>query len=203
MKTNLIEEAEKVFHSIERWTAFYEIQMQVGTIMDHWLTKGAKALRQDFADRPSPLWKCSYWGSPRDTRWYLDEPLGEQSIGIGIGWLDFELHLFHGSRDQQVREHALKVLETPIFEPLRTLTGLPEYRADRRKEGGSILSIRDFNPFDEVADPILRQWIIAWHAVNKTSVFVANVSQKIRQITENPAIVSLIRDLSQQCAKLP
>lgn len=202
MKTNLIEEAENVFRSPERWTAFYEIERQVGTIMDHWLTKGAKALRKEFCDPPSGLWKCSDWGSPRDTRWYLKGEKGEQSIGVGIGWTEFELHLFHGGCDDVIREQAVKVLKAPNFEPLRALTGSTEDRANRRKEG-SILSVRDFNPFDEVADTVLRNRIIAWKAVNETSDFVAKVSTKIRQITENPEIVRLIRKLNQQCGTQP
>jgi hypothetical protein len=199
MKTSLIEEAKNVFQSVERWTAFYEIEKQISPIMDHWLITGAKALRRDFANHPSLSWKCSEWGWPRDTRWYLDD-LGELSIGIGIGWQEFELHLFHGGCDQQIREQALRVLESQTFEPLRALTGSPEARALYKKEG-CILSVRDFNPFDEVGDSILRQRIIAWHAVHKTSEFVEKVSGKIRQITEDHEIVRLIRDLNQQCKK--
>ena len=202
MKTNLIEESENVFKSLERWTAFYEIERQVGPIIDHWLTKGARALRQNFADHPSPSWNCSDWGSPRDTRWYLDGEQGKHSISIGIGWPNFELHLFHGGCDQECREQALKVLESKTFEPLRALTGSPEFNAERKREG-CILSVRDFNPFDEVADTTLRSRVIAWNAVNQTTEFVTKVSTKIRQITENPEIVRLIRKLSQQCGKQP
>lgn len=202
MKTNLIEESEKVFKSLERWTAFYEIERQVGTIMDHWLTKGAQALRKVFAGHSKQSWKCSDWGSPRDTRWYLKGENGEQSIGIGIGWQEFELHLFHGGCDAVIRERALQVLKAPNFEPLCALTGTIEDRANRRKEG-SILSVRDFNPFDEVADPGLRNRIIAWKAVNQTSEFVTKVAAKIRQLTEDPEIVRLIRKLNQQCGMQP
>jgi len=201
MKSNLIEEAAKVFHSVERWTAFCEIEKQIGNIMLEWMTLGAKALRRDFADHPSPCWKCSDWGSPRDTRWQLQD-LGEQSIGIGIGWPSFELHLFHGGGDPHVRERALTLLELPTFEPLRSLTGSPEYRAEQKKYG-CILSIRDFSPFDEEADSSLRQRMIAWQAGNQTPDFVVKVSARIRQVTENPDIVALIRNLNLQCLTQP
>ena len=200
MKTNPIEEAANVFNSIDRWTAFYEMQQKIVPITEHWLTMGAVALRQEFAVRPSPSWKCADWGGTRDTRWFFDEEGGKQMIGIGIGWFDFELHLFHGGYDQEARKGALEVLESHCFEPLRILTGSPETRSAQKKEG-SILSIQNFNPFDEVADPVLRQRIIAWHAGNNTAKFVEKTSAKIRQITENPEIVRLIRELNKKCLK--
>lgn len=197
MKSNLTEDAAKVFQSLERWTAFYEIEQQIGTIVAQWLTEGAKALRTDFANRPSPLWTCSDWASRRDTRWQL-EGLSEQSIGIGIGWPTFELHLFHGGSDAGVRERAATLMELPMFEPLRNLTGVPEYRSEQRKYG-SILSMRDFNPFDEEADSGLRLRTIAWKAGNQTAEFVAKVSSRIRQITEDLEITRLILELNRQC----
>ncbi len=200
MSRNLIEEAHNVFNSIDRWIAFYEIQQQVDKIIDCWLTTGATALRQDFADHSSPSWKCCTWGVPWETRWYLDDQ--KDSINIGLGWREFELHLFHGGRDQQICQRALEVLKSNTFEPLRTLIGAEENRANRKEEG-SIFSVPYFNPFGEEADPILRQRRIAWMAVNETAIFVEKVSGKIRQITENQTIVELIRDLNRQCMTPP
>lgn len=203
MKTNPIDEAKDVFHTLERWTAFYEIEKQVSAIMDRWLTIGSKALKQQFEANPSPSWKCADWGPPRDTRWYLagEGEQGMQGIGIGIGWREFEFHLFHGGCDTGVTAHALRLLESPDFEPLRSLMGSAEYRSEHRKEG-SILSVRDFNPFDEVSDSGLRPRIIAWHAAHETAGFVERVSTRIRQITENPEIGRLISELNRQTATI-
>lgn len=206
MKTNPIEEAKEVFSELNRWTAFYEIEQQVGSIMDHWMTIGAIALRQHFDENPCAPWKCAIWGDSRDTRWYLagDDLPGEKGICIGIGWREFELHLFHGGCVPEVRNRALGLLESPEFEPLRTLTGSPEYRADRRKEGG-ILSVRDFNPFDDISDSGLRPRIIAWHAAraNDDGTFIDKVSTRIRQIIENPEIIRLICELNRQASLNP
>lgn len=198
---NLIEEATIVFQDLNRWTAFYEIEQQIGHIMDHWLTIGADAVRRHFDESPCGAWKCASWGDARDTRWYLsgDGLPGEEGICIGIGWREFELHLFHGGRDPEVRDRALALVQSPEFEPLRSLTGSQEIRTDRRKEG-SILSVRDFSPFAEISDSGLRSRVIAWHAARaiEDSTFVTRVSARIRQIIDNPLIVGLISDLDRQ-----
>ncbi len=203
---NPIEEAKEVFQELKRWTAFYEIEQQIGPIMDHWLTIGANVVRQHFDESPCGAWKCASWGNAMDTRWYLsgDGLPGEKGICIGIGWREFELHLFHGGLDPEVRDRALALLQSPEFEPLRSLTGSQEYRADRRREG-SILSVRDFNPFDEISDSGLRPRVIAWHAAraNENPTFITKVSTRIRQIIENPEIVRLISELDRQASLNP
>ena len=141
----------------------------------------------------------------RERIWHRSQVIEEKSDGC----LVLQLHVrdrYETLRwvlswgDQLMREKALLALESKNFEPLRILTGSPETRSDPQKFG-SIRSIRNFNPFDEVSDPNLRLRIIAWHAGNNTIEFVEKTSAKISQITDKAEIVALIRDLNHQCTQ--
>lgn len=198
MSKNLSTEALNVFGSLDRWIAFHQLQPQIEPLKEHWLTIGAEGLREEFISNPSEFWTCSPWGTLRDTRWVLDEVMADGSISIGIGWPTFELHLFHAGWGREICNRAATVLEEPEYSLVRLLIGQRETRSLQIKEG-SIFSIRDFNPLEEISALKCRVSNIAWHAGNETKLFVERTSQRIRQITENPEVVRLLRELRREC----
>jgi hypothetical protein len=199
---DIITESRIVFGSLEKWTALYEINQQLPAIIDHWLTSGAVALRKDFEAKPCQEWKCSDWGSKRDSRWYLAD-LGWDSVGFGFGWGEFEFHLHletGGSHDWQ---KAIALIAKPEFEPLLSIFEARYSNTPHRSRDGSLCSDRCFNPFSDTQDPNLRRHIIAWHAIHDQASFIEKMSNKVRQITGDPSISGLIRKLSLQSKRAP
>lgn len=195
---NIINQSHEVFKTLEQWKAFYEIQKNIYCITQHWLCEGAKALRLHSKKNFNKS-VCEEWYVQRDTCWHIAE-LDMQSISVGIGW-DFELHLFARDENQDVVRLAqakIKAPESPYKVLLHIIGGDYEYERERVRLG-SILSNRHFTPFDEVNDSDLRLKIIAWHAINDTSVFIEKTMNKVNRIIGNEEVTDLIIKLNEEC----
>jgi hypothetical protein len=197
MNQDLLHQAATIFGTPEKWRAFHDMQQACPAIISHWLTEGAKSLRDEFA-KNAGQWECQFWGTPRDTRWFLKD-LGEKSISVGIGWETFELHLFDG-RNSETWQKAADLLEEPEFRPLVARIGPRCYRSSWQKER-LLLADLGFDPLGTGADAGFRARLIAWHAGREghgTGEFVEKTLEWMRQLLEDDKFIRLIRELDRQ-----
>jgi hypothetical protein len=197
MKQDILQEAANIFDSAEKWRAFYDMEQASLSIINHWLTIGAKALRDEF-QKKTGQWECSIWGnSPRDTKWHLSK-LGEKSIAIGIAWETFEFHLFDGRYNDEKWQKAADLLDGPDFRQLVSRIGPRCYRKDWKNEK-LLLADLNFDPLGSGADPLFRSRLIAWHAAHRTGDFVEKTLGWVRRfIMEDKEMVRLIRELNER-----
>lgn len=204
MTLKQLTEASEIFSGdLDRWIALYEIQKHIRRIKDQWIAAGAKALRAHFEAHPCRGWRCEQWGKDeRDTKWYLEEESGDNTIGICLGW-ELELHLADIAENQQVRRKAQQEMEDDRFRSLRCLLeGEPTTSRKEQKEqigAGSIYSNPLFDPFDSGGDPEFRSRIIAWHAMHNTELFVRKTAGRIGKILNAPDTRRSIRELNALC----
>lgn len=153
MKQQLIRQSAGIFNTQDKWDALFEIHNHSREIIDHWLTIGARALRESFANDSG--WGCEQW-SPcgRDTRWFLKND-ASKSLGIGFGWTEVELHLHLISPADADLTQAVTLLESQEFKPLLELfelvTSPPRYPND-----GSVAYNLTINPFSGAGDTQVR-----------------------------------------------
>ena len=194
MNDSIQKQATAVFDKIEKWKAFHEMEIAIPSIIKHWRTIGAEALRKEF-NKTTGGWECTIWGNPMDTKWYLSE-LGEKSISIGIGW-ETEFHLFDGRNNDTSWQKAADLLEQPDFKQLISRIGPRCYRSTWQKEK-LLLADLQFDPFGMGLDPLFRHKFIVWKAAHETDAFVEATLRWVRQYTEDKEMVRLIRDLNDR-----
>lgn len=193
MNKELLKQSVPIFNTQDKWEALFEIHNHSNDIINHWLTIGALALRESFAD--NAIWGCEKWGVERDTRWYLNE-CGSQSVGIGFGWIEVELHLHLSNSPTYDYNRAAELLLAPAFKPLLELFELntpPRYVSD-----GGLAYNATLNPFSGAADTQVRQRELAWLAAHKTGDYVRKMGGIIRRLTDDPSHTGLFRELNRQ-----
>jgi hypothetical protein len=195
MNQDIIQEAVNIFDTAEKWRAFYDMEKARPDIQNGWLRHGAHALREEFLKSPGE-WGCSPWGNPRDTKWHLSE-LGEKSISIGIGWEDFEFHLFDARDNDEQWTKAGELLDGPDFRQLISRIGTRCYRP-RYKSDKLLLADLNFDPLVMGADAGFRPRLIAWHAAKRTGDFVEKTLGWVRKLMEDEEVVRLIRELNDR-----
>lgn len=193
MNQDILKHSITIFDTQDKWDALFEIQSQIEKIIDYWLTLGARSLRKSFADHP--VWGCEEWDSPRDTRWFLKD-IETQSLGIGFGWPEVELHLHLMDISDDIRACASELLTTAHFNPLLELFEL-QTPPIRVKEGCLAYNAR-INPFSDTAEAPKRVRELAWLAAHQTELYVQQMGGVIRRLTDDPFFTGLFRELHQQ-----
>ena len=188
MNKELLKQSISIFDTRDKWDALFEIHDQREAIIDHWLTIGARALRDSFAH--DPVWMCDKWDVERDTRWYLKD-CGKDSVGIGFGWIEVELHLHLKDSPPDRYACAAELLAAPVFKPLLELFELKT--PPTHVSAGSLAY--NPNPFGEDSDPQARQRELAWLAAHKTKCFVEKMGGGIRRLTDDSGHTGLFREL--------
>lgn len=191
MNQELLKHAPKIFDTLDKWNALFEIHRQTDAIIEAWLTQGAEALQKSYANDPN--WGCKEWGSKRDTRWYLKGC--EECVGIGLGWPGVELHLYLANQVASY-DDAFDLLKTAKFQPL--LHTLDLQTPSSRKGDGSLASNTTFNPCTDATDWQERRRELAWQAGRTTDEYVKKMGGKIRLLTDNAALTALFRELNQE-----
>ncbi len=196
MNKELLKQTVEIFDTEEKWDAFFEIQNEIENITNYWLKIGARALRSSFQN--DPKWKCEPWAvEERDTHWYLSE-FGSNSVGIGIGWPEVEMHLFLPTEQSEYRlDEARRILQTLEFAPLLQVLSL-KIDSPRGNEG-SLAFNSSFNPINGETDRVMRQRLLAWAAGHpEDSKYVDRMGAYIRQLTANTELTALFRKFNRQ-----
>lgn len=191
---SLAEHAAKLFGSLEKWTSIFELHSLTDNIMNQWFRVGGEALRQGFEDDPVSGWKCIPWDEPRDSRWFLEDP-GKDSIGIGIGWPDQELHLFAPKSTGFDRVYLDQALKDKRFE--RLLNHFDKPRGSGTWNGSiSLAANRRFNPIGaETEGGAPRRQELAWYAGHETERYAKAMADIVRSIITDQELVERIREL--------
>lgn len=195
MNTQQLEAVTNTFSSLEKWNAFWELQAVASDIelIKQWLSIGARVMRDFYERSPSKGWVAERWDNEYETRWYL-EGLGRESIGIGFGWPEWELHLhFKGDRKFSL-EKAMNVIKASEFEPLRIRFPDNEERGDN-----CFACNKSFNPYSLKRTQPHRKYDLAWHAAHNSDDFAGKMLELVRQITEDAQLTELILKLNQEC----
>jgi hypothetical protein len=192
----LLEEARRIFNSLEKWNALFEIHGQTDAIITNWLTEGAVALRKDFAETPSNGWSCKRWEADNETKWFLTD-LGPESIGLVYAWPEWEFHLIYKNPAAFDDAKARSLLKESKIERL-----VDKFNPDEEpaKAGGyrSLACDTKFNPFGGSTDRTARRRELAWYAAHETNRFVEEMSARVRRITDSDDLTKLIRELNQR-----
>lgn len=195
MNKQLLQQSVSIFDSSEKWDALFEIYTHSNEIINHWLTIGATALRESFEG--DPLWGCEVWGLERDTRWYLKENgCGKESLGIGFGWKEVELHLHLRESPAYSYNHAAELLHSPAFRPLLEIFELRtpgKYISD-----GGLAYNASFNPFGGAIATPVRERELAWLAAHETENYVEKMGGYIRRLTSDQGLTSIFREFNRQ-----
>ncbi len=191
MNQELLKQSVAIFDTQDKWDALFEIHNLSKDIINHWLTMGARALRRSFAE--DSLWGCEAWGMERDTRWYLKE-FGKESVGIGFGWPEVELHLHLKDSTGFRHDRAAELL--PVFKPLLELFELKT--PPKNVSDGGLAYNSTLNPFSGAEDTQVRQRELAWQAAHRTEDYVRKMGEIIRRLTDNPSHTGLFRELNRQ-----
>ena len=197
MQNEIIKQSIGIFDSQDKWDALFEIHNHSEEIIGHWLTIGAHALRESFAEHP--IWGCEIWGNAMDTRWYLKDD-ASKSLGIGFGWLEVEFHLHVYGSDTAKRMQAVTLLESREFKPLQELFELTTSQA-RHPEEGSVAYNLTINPFSGARDTQVRVRELAWLAAHKTDYYAEKMGGIIRRLTDDERMTELFRELNRQINK--
>ena len=196
---DLLQQSVRIFDSQEKWNALFEIYSQSNDIIQAWMETGAEALRSDFAARPSVGWTCVEWEAKRETKWFISD-LGRDSICLAFAWPYWEIHLFYKLPAEFDETEAKRLVSLDEFRPLRALFA-PEKTPDRGGKYRLLASDSTFNPFSGLSEEPLRQRELAWYAAHETDRFVKEVSNRMRQITDDAALTKLVRDLNRRAKR--
>ncbi|HNY42214.1 MAG TPA: hypothetical protein PKJ41_17550 [Bryobacteraceae bacterium] len=196
MKSPLLEQSVRIFDSLEKWNALFEIHGAAGDIMANWFEIGATALRRDFDQRPSTGWTCLEWENKQETKWVLTA-WGDQSIHLGFGWPDWEYHLIFTAPAPFDEARARTLLHEPEFQPLAACFDQEEIASKGGKYRSLACDLR-FNPFSGNRERDARKRELAWLAAHEPVRFVENMSSHVRQITDNPILSALVGELNRR-----
>ena len=194
MNKELLNQSKDIFNTQDKWNALFEIHNQSKFIIEHWLTIGARALRDSFAD--DPVWGCEKWDNERDTRWYLKE-FGRESVGIGFGWGEVELHLHLIDSSTDSQNPAVELLRSPAFKPLLELFEL-ETTPPKHYDEGSLAYNTTLNPFSGATDTQARQRELAWLAAHDPKFYVEKMAGIIRRLTADSIYTGLFQEFNRQ-----
>lgn len=197
MNKELLAQSISIFDTQDKWDALFELHNQSNRIIEHWLTIGAIALRESFADHSQ--WGCEKWGSHLwDTRWYLKD-FGEKSVAIGFGWGGVDLHLHLTDTPTDVDTRAAELISSSTFKPLLEileLTASTKYIYD-----GSLAYNSTINPFSGVTDAPVRQRELAWKAAHETEEYVRKMGGIIRRLTDDAGHTALFREFNREISE--
>ncbi len=196
----LLKQSAQIFDSLEKWNALFEIHSLSDQINELWMEKGAEALRSDFGARPSAGWKCKDWEAKRETIWFLSD-LGCDSISLVYAWPTWEFHLIFKAPAPFDETEAKRLLKRDQFQPLVAMFD-PDEVPSKGGKYRPLASDSKFNPLGGSSEKFSRQRELAWYAAHETDRFVKEMSNHVRQITDDSTLTALVRELNHR-AKLP
>lgn len=197
IEQKLVQKAQAIFDTFDKWNAFLEIEHLRGAITERWFEIGTKKLREYFTQNHSEGWRWKEWDNARDTKWYLEE-YGPDSLVVGFGWR-YELHLYLKEGEQFDTSTVDKLLQTSKYAKL-----IAPFGPNAIFNGGSGSRVKDSNfdfAFNSINDGDIPQDELAWYAAHQTDEFVRQAASKIEQFTRNEEMTYLIASLNAEAKR--
>jgi len=190
----LVQNAQTIFGSFEKWNALLELAQLQPQITRHWLTIGTKKLREYFTANPSEGWRWNEWGCSTDTKWFLDR-FGFDSLAIGFGW-DYEFHLYVNDMKRFDTAFIAQQLKTEKYAKLVMPFGLNP-RINGRSGSMIMAAALDYN-FGNLNSGKVSKDELAWYAAHETDKFVCQAAFKVEQFIRDENMNRLLIELNEE-----